>query len=272
MNPVVVKNIDVPITNWPAQADGLSIAHISDLHLRRWDRSARALQELLLGLQYDLLAITGDFGHEPNRWEQTADLVRRLLAPVYPPCGTYAVLGNHDHPMLAEQVDLNLTFLRDANITLRRNEVPITIAGVEQTDYNRGTLEKTLAARFGKNPVILLAHYPSTVYEIEDSQEVGLQLSGHTHGGQIRLPFLGCLWTNDGIPTRYSRGLHRVNGVPLHVSPGIGVSGPIPLRFQCPPELSLLTLRSANTRSRPAQQPARNPQRAATTGKVQVPV
>ncbi|MFH1110714.1 MAG: hypothetical protein V1790_16175, partial [Planctomycetota bacterium] len=86
-----------------------------------------------------------------------------------------------------------------------------------------------------------LAHYPSTVFRVPMGK-VQLVLSGHTHGGQIRLPGLGCVWANDRIPRRMSRGLHEVAGTMIHVSPGIGVCLPIRIRVNCPAEVTVLTL------------------------------
>ena len=89
---------------------------------------------------------------------------------------------------------------------------------------------------------------PSTVYELRPGQ-VQMLLSGHTHGGQIRLPGLGCIWANDRIPVGMARGLHYVNGTVLHVNAGLGVSPPIRLRLFCPPEISIITLRDAKAGS-----------------------
>jgi predicted MPP superfamily phosphohydrolase len=74
-------------------------------------------------------------------------------------------------------------------------------------------------------------------------------LSGHTHGGQIRFPWLGCVWANDRIPLRLARGLHRVADTWLHTTPGIGTSAPIRMRINCPPEVSILTFRTAADRA-----------------------
>jgi len=81
---------------------------------------------------------------------------------------------------------------------------------------------------------------------------VQLVLSGHTHGGQIKLPWLGCVWPNDRIPRRLARGVHEVNGTKVHVSAGIGSSPPLPVRINCPPELSLLTLVPADASYSPS--------------------
>ncbi|MHC4234169.1 MAG: metallophosphoesterase [Planctomycetota bacterium] len=241
MGTVVVNHLNLALAGWPARADGLRIAHVSDLHLKSWNRALDQTQELLLGLEYDLLAVTGDFSNRPDAWPRAADLTRRLFAPLHPPCGSFAVLGNHDDPRLAEASDVNLRFLRDESVTAANGKDVVTVAGVGQTETEHGSVEAALTDASPDLPIVLLAHYPSTIYEVPH-RRVGLMLAGHTHGGQIRLPLLGCLWTNDLIPTRLALGFHIVDGTALHVSPGIGRSGPIPWRFRCKPGITVLRL------------------------------
>ena len=248
MRPVVVRHLNVSLANWPFAADGLRIAHVSDLHLRTWNRVLKHTQQLLLGLEYDLLAVTGDLSHHPGDWARAADLARRLFGPLYAPCGLFAVLGNHDSPRLAEAPELNLRFLRDEAVGVQFGQTTLAVAGVEQSVTGHGDVEAALASFAPQMPAILLAHYPSTVYDVPPGR-VSLLLAGHTHGGQIRLPLLGCLWTNDRIPTRLAWGLHVVDGTRLHASPGVGLSGPIPVRFRCRPEITVLRLWSLEAKS-----------------------
>jgi len=247
MGPVVVRHLNVSLANWPFAADGLRIAHVSDLHLRTWNRVLKHTQQLLLGLEYDLLAVTGDLSHHPGDWARAAELTRRLFSPLYASCGLFAVLGNHDSPRLAEAPELNLQFLRDEAVSVEYSQTTLAVAGVEQSMTGHGDVEAALAGIAPRTPAVLLAHYPSTVYDVPPGQ-VSLLLAGHTHGGQIRLPLLGCLWTNDRIPTRLARGLHIVDGTRLHASPGVGLSGPIPVRFRCRPEITMLRLWSLESK------------------------
>ncbi len=145
---------------------------------------------------------------------------------------------------IAEQSGINLTFLRDRSTTIRHDGVTLALAGVEQAGDRKGGLDAALTGLPVGTPTILLAHYPSTVFGLPPGR-VGLMLAGHTHGGQIRLPLLGCIWTHDRLPTRMARGLHTVGQTHLHVSAGIGASRPLPVRVLCPPEVSILTLRAA---------------------------
>ncbi|HUU85268.1 MAG TPA: metallophosphoesterase [Phycisphaerae bacterium] len=244
MRPVTVHHVSAAVEGWPRQADGLRIAHLTDLHLRSWNKVVGDAQRLMVGLEYDLVALTGDLGCSPDDWLRTADLLRRFLAPIYAPYGTFAVLGNHDAPILGDHPGLDVTFLRDECVTVRHNGVLVPVVGIEQTEDHHGDPRSVLSGVIGRTPAIMLAHYPSTVNELPHGR-VGLVLAGHTHGGQIRLPLVGCVWTHDRISTRYAQGLHAVDGTQLHVSAGLGLSGPIPLRVLCPPEITILTVRSA---------------------------
>ncbi len=231
----------MPVRGVSAGLAGLRIAHICDFHFRRWRRVHEAAQHLLLTLEYDVLVVTGDFAVNPLRWVKPAELTRRFFEPIARRVPVYAVLGNHDNPAMATAPDMPLVFLRNRSVSIERAGAVFELAGVDQTGFEGEDLDAALGHNRPHKFSILLAHYPSTVFRLPTGR-VDLQLSGHTHGGQIRLPYLGCLWTNDRIARRMARGLHSVAGTVLHVSAGIGVSRPLPVRINCPPELTILTL------------------------------
>ncbi len=249
MERIVVKRFDVPMPGWPGGRRRLRIAHLSDLHLRTWNRMTRAAQQLLMGLEYELLAVTGDFGEDPDRWRQAADLARRFFAPIQPRLGTFGVLGNHDSPRLAQQADINVTFLRNESRVVSFAGGGLAVGGVEQTDQGHGDANEVAQAAPAGMPVVFLAHYPSTIHALRPGC-VGLVLAGHTHGGQIRLPVLGCVWAHDRIRGGMARGLHLVGPTHLHVSAGVGVCRALPFRMLCPAEISILTLRAPATDAR----------------------
>ena len=239
--PVVVHEFTVPIRDWPHDLAGLQIAHVSDFHFRRWNETLQHTQNLLAALDYDLLLVTGDFGNFRRHWRHAAEMTRRFFDPLVSHAPIYAVLGNHDNPQLPTVEDLPLTFLRNHTVRVRVRGGELNLAGIEQTERRGGDLDATLAATRPDAPTVLLTHYPSTAFRVPLGR-VQVVLSGHTHGGQIRLPWLGCAWPNDRIPRRLAHGLHEVDGTKVHVSTGIGASPPLPVRINCPPELSLLTL------------------------------
>ena len=248
-NPVAVRHVDVPLVDWPAELDGLRIAHVSDFHFRQRNRVTDAAQELLLTLDYDWLVATGDFGGVRSRWRQAVDLTAEFFEPVAARRPVYAVLGNHDDPRIATARSLPLEFLRNTSVTIQHNGTPLQLAGVDQNVPEAEDVTSAIEDTNGGFATILLAHYPSTIFRVPAGR-VALVLSGHTHGGQIRIPGLGCLWPNDAISRRMARGLSDVGRTKLHVTAGIGVSPPIRVRINCPPEVSILTLSAVGCESR----------------------
>ncbi len=237
---VEIRRIDVPLPGADRSLAGLRIAHLSDVHFWRWDRVLQTARSSLKSLAYDVLVVTGDFAAAPYDWQRAVRMMREFFEPIAAQRPIYATLGNHDHPRIAEAPDMPLHFLRDEFTIFEHRAGRLRLAGVEQLFPGGGNVKACLGEEIDR-PTVFLAHYPSTVFRL-GSARVALQLSGHTHGGQIRLPYLGCIWSNDRFPVRLACGLSRVNGTALHVSAGIGVSFPLPVRINCPPEITILTL------------------------------
>jgi hypothetical protein len=231
----------------PAGVAGLRIAQVSDFHFRRWNRVFQAAQELLLSLEYDLLVATGDLAADPAHWAHAAKLIRRFFDPIAERVPAYAVLGNHDSAALATAPGMPLTFLINESVSIERAGLLVELAGVDQSLDGHENLSAALGATDPHDLRILLAHYPSTVFRLPAGR-IDVQLSGHTHGGQIRFPWLGCVWANDRISPRMARGVHDVAGTILHTSAGIGVSMFLPIRVNCPPEVVLLSIRTGHSR------------------------
>src|SRR3990170_7524606 len=93
---LLIRELEVPNRRLPSRMTGLRVAHVSDLHLRRWRRRWQRLQETLLALDADLVAVTGDFCDRPDAWPRAAELTRRIFEPVRPRYGLFGVIGNHD--------------------------------------------------------------------------------------------------------------------------------------------------------------------------------
>jgi predicted MPP superfamily phosphohydrolase len=242
--PVNVRGRHVPVPGLSVETDGLRIAHVSDLHLRRFGRLESRAQQLLLSLNYDVLVCTGDLEQPAKSGQVAGSLCRQFFEPLAARTACLAVLGNHDAEELAGAAGLPITFLRDEWRRIEVEGAAVVFAGLDQGGRRAGNLDRALAGAPADLPIVLLAHYPSAVYRVRD-ERVELVLAGHTHGGQIRLPWIGCVWANDQIPLRLARGLHVVNGRYLHVCAGVGASSPVRARFLCPPEVGILTLCAA---------------------------
>ncbi len=220
----------------------ITAALLSDIHfdpLCEEEYLARVIM-LTNGLQPDYIIFTGDFlSHSTQRLTDLANILGQAKATR----GVYAVLGNHDHWINAEAVTKSLD---EQGIRVLRNE---TVVLADQEDWyltgleshwggkpNTSSLEKTPShARH-----IMLAHEPDPFDKLTDAR-IALQLSGHTHGGQIRIPFGGGAIQLPTLGKNYSAGLFERAGRKLYVNRGIGTIGKH-FRVNCRPEITLLTL------------------------------
>jgi uncharacterized protein len=242
-----VRRVEVRLPRWPAALDGLRIAQISDIHIG--PILGRAFAEALVArtnaVGADLIAVTGDLVDGP---------VCHLADEVAPfgglaaPLGVYFVTGNHDvysggEPWAAHVRALGLRVLRNERVRLEHAGAAFDLAGVDdyRGDWVHGStqdLEGALAGRDPDVPVVLLSHDPSA-FRRAAAAGVDLQLSGHTHGGQI-WPFRYLV----RLVVPFVAGLYRVGASALYVSRGSGFWGP-PIRLFAPAEITELTLRSA---------------------------
>lgn len=267
-----VARYEIESPRWPADRPPLRLAVLGDLHAARphvgEGRLAR-LVERILAERPDLVLLPGDF--LANRTALVRPLpaatVARVLAPLAAAAPTLAVLGNHDY---AEAGGREIARrLEAAGIAVLENEVveleaaggPLQIAGLGCAVSRRADLPAVLARLDPERPSLMLSHVPDAVAYLPD--HVLLTVSGHTHGGQVRLPGLGPLLTMSALPRRFARGLHRIGRRHLLVTSGVGTSA-LPVRLGVPPEFVVATVRSAveEPRAVPDRRPARVPARA----------
>lgn len=245
------RRITVHLQRLPEAFEGFRIAQISDIHFGPYMGKAgveRAIH-LAQSFQPDLLVLTGDFVSHPFGRPNG-----RAGAMFIEPCadvlaqwkGTQmiAVLGNHDHsngPAIVEGglKDRGISVLRNASLPLERGDDRLWISGVDDAWFHTADLNKTLRGVPAQEATIVLAHEPD--YADHTARfPVDLQLSGHSHGGQVRLPGVGALVLPE-MGERYPMGLYRVGRLQVYTNIGLGVIGP-PVRFLCPPEVTFLTL------------------------------
>ena len=164
------------------------------------------------------------------------------------------MLGNHDALIGVEKITEALTangitVLNNASVPIESAGARIWLSGVGDVLEGKADPDAAIPApirNLPHEPIILLCHEPDFVDDLlalPSGQAVALMLSGHSHGGQIRLPFVGPLITPN-LGKKYVQGWFRFGQTQLHVNRGLGTVG-VPFRFDCPPEISLLTLRSA---------------------------
>jgi predicted MPP superfamily phosphohydrolase len=241
--------VEAKLTNLPAGLDGLRIALISDLHVgpHFGPPDLARVVAATNRLRPDVVALLGDYvARDPADASAAAEALGRLESRL----GTYAVLGNHDYWVDSRVVTKALTsggirLLRNAGVPLERAGGRIWLAGVEDLRWGWPDIPAALAGAREGEPVVLLAHNPMTVYRAA-RLGVPLVLSGHTHGGQIRLPGIGPLI----LPIkdrRLAQGLRQIGRTNIYITRGVGVGTP-PVRLGVRPEITLLVLRSEAAR------------------------
>ncbi len=253
---LLVRKVEVPLGRLPSALDGFTIAQLSDFHYSPLAESLiREAVQLTNQLHPDLVMLTGDFvtvrlGHKRDPHAASdAEPCATLLAALRSRHGSFAVLGNHDHFSDPRRVTLSLEqrgiqVLRNRSLALEKNGARLWIAGVEDVLGGDDDLDLTLRGIPQDQPVVLAVHEPDYAHQVM-RRPVDLQLSGHSHGGQIRLPWIGAPFLPP-LGRRYPFGLYRLPPLTLYTNPGIGTIR-VPARLNCPPEITLLSLRASPT-------------------------
>lgn len=254
-----ITETQVFLSRLPALHDGLKIVHLTDIHLSLFTSIEEVCRVVNLAnlLEPDLVALTGDYvTYSPTYIWPVAQALGRLRARL----GVYAVLGNHDFRAGADEVtraleDHHIVVLRNAHCPLPLGGSPgakpkehgvdtarsaLWIVGVDDLWVAHPDLGKALRSIPRRDPKILLCHNPEAIGEAAQ-HGIDLMLSGHTHGGQVRLPLLRSLYRS--IPgERFIDGWNQLGGTQIYVSRGIG-KVVVPVRVACPPEITCLCLR-----------------------------
>ncbi|MDT3737952.1 MAG: metallophosphoesterase [Candidatus Kapabacteria bacterium] len=236
----------------PAALDGLKIVQISDLHLGTFmtPEPLNRLKSLVNSLNPDLIFITGDFVN--FRYEEL-DAGEELLRGLKSNYGTFACLGNHDHYMtdidhqkLIKRINnTGVQLLINENRVLNIRGKEINLASIDNygSKQTYGDFNKAFEGLSDDNVTIFLSHDPKTWdSHIVGKRNVDLTLSGHTHGGQVALEFMGYDLSLAKVMYKQYKGLYSSGNQYLYVNSGIGVSGP-PIRLGINPEVTLITLK-----------------------------
>lgn len=244
---LTIERVTIAVRKLPAGLEGLRIAVLSDFHLHPFTKLPLIAEAVRLTnqLNADVVVLLGDYV------DQTVDAIDELapaLGRLSPRLGVFAVLGNHDHWKGPEKVAetlqrVGLTMLRNRGLNVSAGRAEIHLAGVDSAWVRRADLSAALRDKPAGVPCLLLAHEPDFADTTAADGRVALQLSGHSHGGQIRLPLIGAL----ELPSwgsRYDCGLYHLGPTTLYTNRGIGVVD-LPIRLNCPPEITEITLTGA---------------------------
>lgn len=239
-----VEQVEISARNLPVSANGLKIALFSDTHLGfgfNAEKLADAVR-LLNEQNPDLIAFTGDLYDDYSKSEEDDEAVIRALASLEAPLGKYAVLGNHDYgPRAQKRTDEILTaggFSVLYNESVQLPEYGLCIFGMDDCMFGTGDALAYQAQVGSYN--FVLCHEPDV---FDGMAGVDLMLSGHTHGGQVRLPLMGAA-ALPGLGKNYVSGLYGEDGRQIYVNRGLGTTI-MQLRLFCTPEITLITLKNA---------------------------
>jgi predicted MPP superfamily phosphohydrolase len=245
----------IAINNLPSSFHGYRIVHLSDIHLDEYTEPffLEHVVNKVNAIAPDLVLLTGDFithgsltfiagGHAIHR---CAEILTTLTAPL-----RYGVLGNHDVSFGSDIVTHALTthgtpVLVNQYLPIERNGDRLWLCGVDDPGTSHPNLDLAIPPK-PDGPVILMAHAPDYADDVlahPRGHLVDFMLGGHSHGGQIKLPFFGALILPP-MAEKYPEGLYRFKHMQLYVNRGIGTVA-LPFRFNCPPEITVITLNPA---------------------------
>ncbi len=239
----IVQN-EVRIQGLPASFHGYKILHISDLHIDIEPKLVEIIHDRLTRMTYDICVVTGDFRFKTSGDYQPAiDLTLEALRPIQKP--VYAILGNHDYIELVHPLETKggMRFLLNQSVPLQKEGETIYLTGVDDPHlYKLADFDKALAGIPADATKILLAHAPEA-YQSAITHQFDFMMCGHTHGGQICLPGQVPIITElSGSPRKLVAGAWEIGRLRGYTSRGAGGSG-VPVRYFCPPEMTLHTLK-----------------------------
>jgi len=245
----VVEHVQIPIPGLPTALDGFRIVQISDIHHNHYPFTSIELVshavQMANELRPDLTVLTGDYvWHEVEPIFELMPILSRLNAKY----GVYAGLGNHD--LWTDGKVVTRAFEQERLPLLVNQGVPISVgkstlylASLDDGWSGKPDLAGAMADWSEDASTVLLMHEPDLAPRYAVDKRIQLQLSGHSHGGQVRLPFYGALIL-PYLSWKYPMGLYNVDGMWLYTNRGLGTTN-VPVRVNCAPEITELTLVNA---------------------------
>ena len=249
---VKVENVHLKLRRLPKVFSGIRIAQLSDIHMGGWMDLDRLKQvaEQIQAQKPDLLLLTGDFvmSHDfAVSSRQILTDLREVLVPLAASIPSFAVLGNHDYWASASTIremlsSCGITVLENSVSTIRRDGANLHICGVDDIWEGTVHMDRIVAQLTDDSAAILMAHEPDFADTSAATGKFDLQVSGHSHGGQIVLPFFGPPILPH-LGWKYPGGLYQIGEMYQYTNRGVGTVR-IPVRINCPPEITVFQLES----------------------------
>jgi len=247
-----VETVPINIQRLPAAFSGFRLAQISDIHMGGWMNVDRLQQvaDLVMAQKPDVLLITGDFlkGHRfTEAAQQGIQDLKKVLRPLAEVIPSFAVLGNHDYYTNPKAIramlhQCKITDLTNAVFTLKREGGNLHLCGVDDIRHGDVRLEEVTSQLGDGSVAILLVHEPDFADISAATGKFDLEISGHSHGGQIVLPFYG----PPVLPLsgqKYPSGMYKVGNMLQYTSRGVGTDS-LAIRINCPPEIPIFVLKN----------------------------
>lgn len=243
-----VENVVLQLPRLPKSFSGFRLVQISDIHAgEQWMPGyLDTVVEKMIAIEPDSIAITGDFVYSsPTMTDEILSQTETALTKLSSNFPVYAVMGNHDHWWDVERVRhmlvrANVIELNNRSHTLSRDDVFLHICGVDDIYERKDDLETALSQLPNDGCAILLAHEPDFADTSAATGRFDLQISGHSHGGQVVIPFVGPIV----LPKhgrKYPIGMYQVGNMIQYTNRGLGMVFPY-VRFMCRPEITVFTL------------------------------
>lgn len=253
-----VVRLEIPLRRWPEHLDGFTIALLSDFHYDRYFsiHPLKSAIGIVNHLKPDLIVLTGDFVSLPLFKEEDktvadhAEPCAALLSKMHATHGLWAVLGNHDVFSDPDRVTDSLRgqgiqVLVNQSAPIETNGARFWLAGVNDVLGEHADLDATLLGIPKDEATVLLAHEPDYADYVMGFP-VDLQLSGHSHGGQVRVPLVPVFYLPE-LGRKYVQGLFHVGPLTLYTNVGLGTVA-FPVRLNCPPEITFITVRTSTSK------------------------
>ena len=239
----IVRRMRMEFQDLPAAFDGFRLMHLSDFHIDGVDGLAESLAGVLRETPCDLCVFTGDYRFDDRGpCEEVYPRMKTVVESIQSRHGIYGILGNHDPGEVGLRLQtMGVNMLVNDSARITQGGESVWLIGLDDNfDYNCHDLPLAMTGVPAGAFKILLAHAPE-LFKIADEQGIQLNLSGHTHGGQLRLPGIGAVRKNARCPKEFAWGPWKYGSLQGHTSGGVGCST-LPIRFGCPPEIVILEL------------------------------